>query len=602
MDVYDPDVRSRLFNSMEQSWRKLEPFRMLNTELIEEYAGSRYGYENIRPKFETLLNLMVQAVRAYTMELAANNPRVSVDTNNADLDYFAKHYTVAINQLLQEINIGEKVRKWVAAAFFSLGVIKVHVTDAGAVELWDGVIIDPGKPFCSNVAFDDFIFDMTATRWDQCKYEADCYRVPFEVLKDKNCFDQSVVDRLQPTTKMNFAGWFERAEMLSKGYQTENDDVEPMIDLIDVWIPSETKVFTFALDPTSRLPGAGTEPVTEFKWKGNAEGPYHKLAFIDVPENLMPSSPATHLMSLARLINNLLRKQSRQAKRQKDVHTYTPAGATDAKKIQRTNDGDWVEVASPGEVGVMKMGGADQGNQQFMMHNLELFDRMAGNLQGMLGLGQQADTLGQEQLIQGSQSKTVAEMRLVVQEGMTKLVRNLAFMLWHDPVKKIPGRLEIPGVAGMSIDATWSPEFRMGEFYEYDLSIDVFSMQYQPPAAKSAAINNFLQSIYIPMAQQFAQQGGSLNLQELVETQAELLSLPRLKRLIQFTAPPQQEGSGEEEGGAPPMTTRNYVRRNSGGGQPTTSPGFQMDQKFNAMAKAEQTNPDQALSMATASK
>ena len=465
MDLHKPEDRTRLFAAMQQSWLKLEPFRFLNTELIEEYAGGRYGYENIRPKFDTILNLMVQAVGAYTMELAANNPRVTIETNRRDLDFFARHYTVAVNNMLQEINIGEKVRKWVQAAFFCLGVMKVHMADAGGVELYDGLVIDPGKPFVSNVGLDDFVFDMTATRWDQVRYEADCYRIPFDELQDSR-FDQSVVKDLQPTNKMNFAGWFQRVEMLSKGYQTENDDVDPMIDLMDVWVPRERKIYTFALDTGSLLPNGSGEraPIAEFEWKGCDEGPYHKLSFADVPENLMPASPASQLMSLARLVNNLLRKQARQAKRQKDVHTYTPAGAESAKKIQRTNDGDWVEVTSPDEVGIMKMGGADAGNQQFLMHLVELFDRSAGNLPGMLGLGPQADTLGQEQIIAGSQSKTVAEMRLQVQEKLTKVVRNLAFMLWHHPTKRLAGRIEIPGVEGHSLDATWTPEFRMGEF------------------------------------------------------------------------------------------------------------------------------------------
>ncbi len=92
------------------------------------------------------------------------------------------------------------------------------------------------------------------------------------------------------------------------------------------------------MDPSCRMYGK-LGPLADFEWKGPEFGPYHVLTFDDVPENLIPTSPASRLAALARLANNLLRKQGRQAWRQKDIYTYTPAGAESAKKAQRTNDG-----------------------------------------------------------------------------------------------------------------------------------------------------------------------------------------------------------------------------------------------------------------------
>jgi hypothetical protein len=40
------------------------------------------------------------------------------------------------------------------------------------------------------------------------------------------------------------------------------------------------------------------------------------------------------------LVNNIARKNAKQAKNQKENITYTPAGAEGAKKLKKANDGD----------------------------------------------------------------------------------------------------------------------------------------------------------------------------------------------------------------------------------------------------------------------
>jgi hypothetical protein len=600
MNLYNEDDRTRLFQAMRLSYLKLEPFRLLAAGLVEEYAGSAYGYEQVRPRYEILANLLNQAVDAYVMSLAANRPRGLVETQRPEWRFFAKHYGVAINNLLQEIQIEQVIRKWVLDAFFLLGVVKVHMADTTEVQLYDGVWIDPGTPMATNISLDNWCHDMSATRWDQVKFAADCYRIPFDDLR-RGPFDQSVVDDLHPTNKMGFSGWGQRQEYLSKGYQTDADDVEPMIDVMDVWIPRERKIYTFAMD-TGQLFQGKLGPLAELDWDGPELGPYHLLSFNDIPENIMPASPAAQVMGLSRLINNILRKQGRQARRQKELYTYTPAGAESAKRIQRSSDGDWVEVQDPKEVGVLKSGGVDAGNQAFVIHLIDVFDRMCGNLPAMLGLGPQADTLGQEQLIYGSVSKKDAQMRYKVMDATRGLIRNLAYMLWHDAVKVLPGRMSVPGAEGATIDATWAPEFRMGQFHDFDLDVDVFSMPYQPPERKAAAVGQLLATVYLPLAPVLMQQGGEINLQALTELFADYLNLPKLREIIQFSAPPPADLQGMQQGmpPAPPgmpetPTTRNYVRRNvATGGTPQAR---SLAQQQGWLSRANDTNANPGMSL-----
>jgi len=574
--------RDRLFNAITISYQKLERFRELRNRLIQDYAGSNYGEPTRVGNKTTMLNLQHQAVEAYTMALAANRPRVTVDTNHQNLKFFSKLYAVALNNMIQEMNLERVIQRWVTDAFFSMGIIKVHMAETESIELWDGVWLDPGTPMASNVSMDDFVFDISVKRWDQIKYAADSYRIPFDQLKS-DVFDQKVVANLQPTSKLSFGGHPERAELMSKGYECDFDEIEPMIDLMDVWIPRENRVYTFPMDPVRRFQGKG-QVLAVLDWDGDAEGVYRKLSFYDVPDNIMPAAPAAIFEALGVLVNDLLRKQARQAKRQKEINIYTQTGKDDAGRVSKAVDGEWIAVNDTKELGVIKRGGVDAANQAFAVGAIDLFDRMAGNLPAKLGLGPQAQTLGQEEIIAGKVTSKEAQMRLRVLEATRGLIRCLGLMLWNDAVKQIPGRMPVPGVDGASIDATWTPELRQGHFYDYDLDIDVYSMAYRSPMERANTIHALLDRTYIPAGQMVAQQGGSINFKALAEMDAEFLDEPRFSDIVQFFNPPAAAQEGET--GGPPETTRNYVRRNVAGG---ATPGAQSTQtQSDWLARAEQ--------------
>jgi hypothetical protein len=193
----DQKKLDNLIKSISTSYRGLETYRNTNARLGEEYAGSGYGKPSAR---ETVVNLTNQAVNAYIMSLAANDPRVLVTTQKIELKRFAKHYEIAINNLIREINLGSTIRRWILDAFFMLGIVKVHLADSAPVQIEQDVWMDPGTPFASNVGLDYFVFDFGATKRGEMKYQGDMYRIPFEDLKN-DLYDQSVVKELTPTTK-----------------------------------------------------------------------------------------------------------------------------------------------------------------------------------------------------------------------------------------------------------------------------------------------------------------------------------------------------------------------------------------------------------------
>jgi hypothetical protein len=280
----DEVQRDRLFRAVEQSYRKLEPFRNLNRNLVEEYAGSGYGQEN-RPKYENLINLMNQTVEAYTMVLVANRPRMLLSTKHPELAGFARHFQEAVNNLIVEIGLEYTLKQWVLDAFFCAGFVKVHMADAGRVQIEQNLWMDPGTPFASNVSLDDWFHDMGAKKWGAVKFAGDCNRISYEDMMAEagGIYDAQAVSGLNPTSKYESDG--ERLEAISKGQEVDQDEFEPMIDLADVWVPRDGKIYTYAIDKVSQMRFKGP-PVAVMDWNGPEMGHYHMLGFNDVPDNI----------------------------------------------------------------------------------------------------------------------------------------------------------------------------------------------------------------------------------------------------------------------------------------------------------------------------
>lgn len=560
LDFHDVNVRLRLSKAIEESYQKIEPYRNLARGLIEEYAGSGYGGTSVRRQ-DTYLNLMKQAIEAYTMLLAANRPQVLISTTRMDMRAFANHFQLAVNNLLKEIKFENTCREWLLNAFFSMGVVKVHLADSTLVEIEQDVWMDPGSPFASSVSIDDFVFDSAARRGSECKFMGDMYRIPYADIK-KEPYDQNVVSEydLKPTTKD--AGDSERIEKISQGYEVDNDEFEPMIDLCDIYVPREKMIYTFAVRSRAKFTIYG-KPLAAMEWTGSDNGPYHLLSFIDVPGNVMPASMADQLAPLHRGVNNIMRKQFRKAQRQKDIHTYTPSSASSAKQIQAASDGEWVQVNDVSEIGMAQNPGVHPGNQQFMLNAIELFDRMGGNLTAILGLGRQAGTVGQEQLIHSASSRMESHMQIRYVSAVRAVIEDLGMLLWDDQFKVISGQVGVPGAPEFSADSTWEPGFRQGHFSDYGFDVDVYSLPYLTPTQRMQAIQQVLIQVIAPLLPFGQQAGGPIDLQRLVEVFSELMGEPRLRDIVQFALPSLDDaGSGLDAMRKPPSGSREYIRRN----------------------------------------
>ncbi len=573
MDINNLTERERLHRVVQGHYRALEPFRKLVKDLVVEFAGSNYGNGGPSPRFQTMIPLTKQMVDAYQMALVANRPRVMCSTPYQELRWFSKVYEVAINNLIKEIGVEYTLRSAVLDALFGLGIVKVHMADAGVVQVEHDLWMDPGQPFVSNVALDNFVYDMGASKFSQCKFAGDAYRIAYSDLQDASIYDQEVVKEIKPSSKYGHDQ--DRLERISRGWEVDQDELEPMVDLIDIWVARDRMIYTFELDRNASLFTPRGKCLSQMPWEGHEHGPYHLLSFSDVPENIMPTSMIADLAELSRVINSIMRKNSRRARNQKKVLVYTPAAAEGASKLIRAGDDAAVEVHDPKQIGKMEMGGVDAANAQFMTQAIQIFKEQCGNLDALLGLAAQSDTVGQEQLIHGAVGKKVAQMQTRVVDFSCRVIHDLAYLLWNDRYKTMPGEIPIEGSDLGGFPANWTPDERLGNFLQYQFDVDIYSMPYSSPSQKANATTQVLGQI-MPAAQLLMQQGGNIDFHELINQYAEYYNIPRLKDIIKFTGVPAEMGGGGEQPGMATSTTRNYNRHSSSDGPSSADQQNQM--------------------------
>lgn len=146
------------------------------------------------------------------------------------------------------------------------------------------------------------------------------------------------------------------------------------------------------------------------------------------------------------------------------------------------------------------------------------------------------------------------------------VIEDLGKLLWEDQFKIVPGEVFVPGAPEFRADATWTPDEREGEFEDYSFDVDVYNLPYMTPQQRLQQIQQVLIQVIAPMMPFLQQQGGTIDMQQLISVFSELMGEPRLLDIVQFAVPmgADEEGgvSGQDAVRKPPSGTREYVRRN----------------------------------------
>ncbi|MGA1608126.1 MAG: hypothetical protein ACO4CT_14170 [Planctomycetota bacterium] len=554
----------RLSSAIEWSRLRMQPFRERRMAAIRQYLGAHYGMGGDRMP----LNMVELAIGIFRRELAARNPGVIVKSRSRELSPVAKKLELAVNHVLKEMDLARTLQEVVFDAIFSMGVVKIGVTEVDGAR---GFRHDGDLPFVDPVLLDDLVLDMRASRWEAQQFIGNRYVLPFEVAKKSKLYNLRGKSPTRPTP-WNETGDTRQSTLSTQGLMDEDAELMPTIEMWDIWLPMEGKVCTYTADDSGKI--ECDRPVREVDWDGPEEGPYLALGLGELSGNLMPIPPINSLLDMNDAINRSFRKLVRQVDRSKSVTMVAGGADEDGNRIVECDDGDVIRVDRPESIQQVTFGGVDQPTLAFTLQMRDLFSYAAGNLDAMGGLSNSADTLGQEQIIQASSSQKIRDYQARMLTFTRRIVRHVASYVFHDPETKWQIMLPL-SERGIEIPLEFSPEEREeDDFLEMEFDIAPASMQDPSNVQRVEMMSKVVTQYLAPLMPAMQQQGTTIDVSAFVREMADLTNTPELKDLVVPAQMAQdsvaQNVQGEGVGATPaksPITTRRYerVNRSTGG-------------------------------------
>jgi hypothetical protein len=206
------------------------------------------------------------------------------------------------------------------------------------------------------------------------------------------------------------------------------------------------------------------------------------------------------------------------------------------------------------------MGGIDQRDMAMATFLQNEYDRFAGNLQAMGGLGAQASTVGQEEIISGNVARNVADMRMAVVSFASECVLDLGRLMWEDQTLELQTSIPV-GNIGIEVSSNWMPDYRQGVFEDYEFRVEPYSMVFKTPEQHLQELFQVLREL-APLWPMFQASGATFDAEAIVDEIARLKNRPEFRKFIIFTDPMGALGGDENTVRQAANTTRTNVRKN----------------------------------------
>ena len=520
MAILNKKKFDQLRESIEQCHEELRFQRNKRTEEIKQYVGSNYSIHGSPTKIP--VNMLAMLVQTFSDNIVSSNPKASVTTPHPELKSSAGTLKLALDHLVDEINLQNTLSNAVLDAIFLMGIVKIGLNKSKTVEL-GGVSHDVGQVFVDCVNFDDFVYDTSAYSFEQCAFIGDRVKVSLDDVKKCGLYKKSVVEKLRPVSQREIDGNEKKrnSSFIGRGDKGMDSSYEDKVQLWNIYMPKENVIVTMADD------SAISEPLAVAEWTGPELGPYRFLGFGSVPGNILPLSPVSIMLDLHEVTNAMYNKVISQATRQKSLLGYKP-GSKDAERIIDANDGESIVMEDPSSAKEFKVGGAEQVNMLFASQVRQLFSYSAGNLDAMGGLAQQADTAKQESLIKNSTNVRLNAMQTKVARFTKMILQDMAYYLWYDPLIKLP---LVKRVGEFKIPVVFDDNSKEGDFLEYNIDIEPYSLQAKTPGEKIQAIFEALNQLS-PYMQLMQQQGINIDFENLVDVLADYSNVNEIKNIF----------------------------------------------------------------------
>ena len=572
----------RLCTAIGAARKSLEYFRRERKEAVDQIAGMHYAEGGVsQPVMVNLLGMFMQIM---SRSLVAKNPTVMLSTFDVAQKKSVSVMEGHVKDELEEMDFAGKMREVVSDGLVSIGILKVGIASPinAAESAWE---LEAGETYAEVIDLDDWVCDMYAKSFDQCSFMGHRYRVP--VALANKMFQPKDPLTGEPISDTNADG-DDRIGVIGRG-NSSKEEFEEQVDLWEIYLPRHKLIVTLRDD--AGMP-SGKNPLKVQKWIGPPEGPYHILAYGDVPGNLMPKAPAMDLIDLHLAVNRSYRKLTRQTDRQKSVLPLRGALMdTDGQRVQQAADGEIVQADNADAAKEVTFGGPNQAVFLMAQHLKELFDFVGGNLSLLGGRAAQSRTATQDKMLNENASAGVVDLQETTVAFIRRVVKALCWYDWFHPQKVMETQWAPKSLPEQPMTRRSGPEDRKGPMPK--VKVDPYSVAASTPQMRLQFINGVVQQV-TPMLPLLKEQGINFNVSAYLDRVGRYGDEPDIADIFEFTSMPDApqparggDGGGDETQKMPANTTRTYERRNFGGAD---SPGSKQNAVQNMLTSKNGMN------------
>lgn len=494
-------------------WRRHDNHRLAKRNRMVNAWVSGYFGAGTSGKVHTM-NLMDRALGILVPYLSMSNPMANIEARIPKLKPWAYTTELAMNHLLNEIMFSKTtLRPAIFNAMFGAGIVKTGIMKSHEADIY-GNHLEIGQPYTSCVDDEDYIGDVSADSREDMEMEGNFYVMPTVLAKD--FFGPRHADSISPSFKLH--GDNSVTEIVKRQVNgTDYHTLRSWTRFMDIYLRDENIIITLLAD------GEYYKILRTVEYDGPEGGPYDMLGFKYAPKQPMPLPPAWSWIDMDTAMNKLINKMRNQAEREKSVLCYAAEAAEDAENIVNTPDGMTCKVDDPSNIKVHQLGGVNPENYQWVTYIEGQYSIQGGNLYQLGGRGTQAETLGQEQMLQTNASRIVDDMEQTVYDFTQSIFKKLAWYIWNDPMIQVPVVKRIEGAG--SIEVIYDKYAQEGDYGDFNFRIRPYSMQRFNPSLQGQKLLQFLSAWVMPVAGMAQQQGVQLNIDAATKKIAEYLQL-----------------------------------------------------------------------------
>ena len=563
MDMNKVENRIHLLELVDHSRKKLDDVRESRRKLLDRAKGSEWF-----PSEERMpINQMAQQEWALVSYLAGGDPRALVLPGGSGMGAVAYEQTLAVNKMAQRLNLRRKFRRLVQDAIYGIGICRIGMVRGDKTlrnlfpELDEEDDVNLGELELQVISLESWVHDTQADTMEEAEYCGHSYWVRKE---DIGQYLPGVkVEDLEIEEKR----WVDEHGHEMAGAMSRGTDADGQVQfrdkywLWDLWLPRENVIVTTPVN------GTGQHAHVR-KWNSRPGGPYLYLYYRELPDQAIPISIQADLALVHDSLNSTFRKLIDQTREAKTVLGFKPGHEGDAENVRDASSRQIVQMRDPSSVQEFNFNGPDQSLLGMLLQTRELASIIGGNTDVLAGLGAQAPTATQEEMLSQQAGGKINLHEVDTADFQQEVFEAIRWYIYHEQQEPIPIVGEVPGT-DVRFQETFNAEkaaMLPGTFDSFQLKIEPYTGVYRSPEQRFNSMLSIWERLIMP-GLQAGVVDATPNMQHLLEMAAQYLDMPEVRMLLQTVAPEDQAMSGEAR--QSPTTTRNYVRRSAPG--PTRS-------------------------------